>query len=133
MMIYLSDQWFAEATSGLAAARFEPNDQPPVRFSYLVEDVPEAHPAQRPTIQYLIDLNPADGTAALRQDQDSGDVQFVLQYQTALEVATGSRSGSRAFLDGDIRVGGDVAVLIARAKELEALAEVLPTPAVSDA
>lgn len=132
-MIYLSDQWFTEATAGLAAARFEPSDRSPVRFSYVVEGVPPDHPTQRKTIPYVIALNPAAGTAVLHQDDDSGDVQFVLQYHTALEVAMGSRSGSRAFLDGDIRVGGDVAVLIERAKELEALAEVLPTPAASDA
>ncbi len=132
-MIYLSDEWFAHATSGVADLRFEPSDKSPVTFSYVVDGLPDTHPRAGQTIRYHISLKPSEGTAVLGQGEDRGDVQFVLQYATALDVGSGSRSGSRAFLDGDIRVGGDVAVLIARSNELEILQSALPTPAVRDA
>ena len=132
-MIYLSDQWFAEAGARVAAATLDVTDNSPVQFSYVVEGLPETHPRSGSTIRYQISLSPADGSATIAETDHPGDVQFSLQYATAVEVASGNRSGSRAFLDGDIRVGGDVAALIARSHELEVLSSALPSPAGSGA
>ena len=132
-MIYLSDQWFAEAIAQVEAMTLETSDRPPVRFSYAVDGLPDDHPRAGLTIRYQISLTPSEGVATLVETDESGDVQFFLQYAKAFEIASGQRSGSRAFLDGDIQVGGDVALLIARSGELQTLSGALPTPAASDA
>jgi SCP-2 sterol transfer family len=48
-----------------------------------------------------------DGTAA----GDGADVRFTTDYATAAAIASGRLSAQRAFLDGRLRVGGDVGML----------------------
>jgi lipid-binding SYLF domain-containing protein len=42
----------------------------------------------------------------------SADLVLTLAYDLAVSIASGTASAQRAFLDGDIRLGGDVTVLL---------------------
>ncbi|NNE95216.1 MAG: hypothetical protein HKN24_04235 [Acidimicrobiales bacterium] len=117
MTDYLTDEWFATAAERVSQTPLDSAE--PVSFSYHVTDIPDSHPHSGTAVSYRIDL--AGGGAELRVTDEPGDVRFTIAYPIAQQVADGSLSGSRAFLDGSIRVGGDVSLLISRAGELKAL------------
>ena len=115
---YLTDAWFAAAGERVAAASFASSTSEAIAFSYEITDVPEWHPKAGSVVRYRIEIDPEVGTAVLSQSGDPGDVSFAMSYDIAVGVATGETSGGRAFLDGSIRLGGDVAALIERADDL---------------
>ncbi len=121
---YLSPAWFERAQQVLAEATFETESPEPVSFAYSITDLPADHPDPGPTIDYSIVITPGDG-ATLQRTSERADVRFTMSYDVAERVSGGSYSGSKAFLDGEIRLGGSVAVLIERAGELKNLEAVL--------
>jgi hypothetical protein len=118
---YLSDAWFAAAGERVAAASFASSTTEAIAFSYEITDVPRGHPKAGSVVRYRVEINPGAGTAVLSQSGAPGDVRFAMSFDVAFAVATGTTSGGRAFLDGSIRLGGDVAALIERAADLRAL------------
>jgi hypothetical protein len=118
---YLSDEWFDDAAARVAAIPLTPSTRESIAFSYEVTDIPDAHPKAGSVVRYRVEVDPVVGTATMSQSHEPGDVRFSMSYDVAAEVANGTISGSRAFLDGSIRLGGDVAVLIQRAEELKEL------------
>ncbi|MEM7142165.1 MAG: SCP2 sterol-binding domain-containing protein [Actinomycetota bacterium] len=68
----------------------------------------------------------ADGTATADVGPiDDPDVTITVAATTATEIARGERSAQRAFLDGDLRIGGDVDALLRHRDVLSALAVLL--------
>lgn len=118
---YLSDEWFHAAETRIGAVSLASSSKVPIAFSYEINDIPETHPRAGSVVRYRIDVDPVSGTATLTQSDDPGDIRFTIPYDVAAGVAGGTVSGSRAFLDGSIRLGGNVAALIERAEELEVL------------
>lgn len=122
---YLSDQWFDDAAARVAGTTIPSSSQNPISFSYEVTELPNTHSKAGSVVRYRIDVDPGGGTATLSQAQEPGDVTFSMTFEVALNVASNVISGSRAFLDGSIRLGGDVAALIERAEDLKELSGVI--------
>jgi predicted lipid carrier protein YhbT len=59
---------------------------------------------------------------------DDADVTFTQDRATAAAIARGEESAQAAFLDGRLRVGGDLAAALGAARALSELADVLAAP-----
>lgn len=118
---YLTDQWFDTAAARVAATPFNSDSADSIAFSYEISDMPDGHAKAGSVVRYRIDADPVAHRASLSCSHEPGDVRFAMTYEVAFAVANGTTSGSRAFLDGSIRLGGDVAALIDRADDLKLL------------
>ncbi len=113
MTTFLSDEWFDEMAAAAAAAR------PPADLELRLE-------------QEIIDgvswtVRIGAGIAEFcRGGCDDADVRVVTDARTAEGIRSGAVSAQRAFLDGRLRIGGDVAALIEHRDVLADLA--LGTP-----
>jgi len=69
---------------------------------------------------YVIEI--ADGRIHARTGRaDTADVSFELDRATATEIARGDLSAQVAFMDGRLRLGGDLRAVLARAGDLAAI------------
>lgn len=101
MVRYLSDAWLEEADAALRALTPLPG---PLTVGFVVTGGPDGDRS------YRVELGP--GPVAVRAGAEGADVTLRQSWDTARAVAEGARSAQRAFLDGDIRVEGDVRVLL---------------------
>ncbi len=112
-MQYLSDEWLAAANAALAdPSRLDDRvdaTSAPVRIGYTVLDGPSGDRS------YVVELGPSPRFEAGVADTQ---VTLTLRYQDAVSIATGAASAQRAFLDGAIRLGGDVTALLGSAAVL---------------
>jgi putative sterol carrier protein len=100
---YLSDEWFDHlgALAGPAAPAAD------LVLQHLVTAGPEGD------VEYHVRV--AEGTVTIfRGPASDPDVTFAEDYATAAAIAGGHLSAPAALLAGRIRVGGDMAALIAR-------------------
>ncbi|GJM37753.1 MAG: hypothetical protein DHS20C19_11200 [Acidimicrobiales bacterium] len=68
----------------------------------------------------------ADGTVTVGAGPDpDADVSVATSREVAGRLASGEGSAQRAFLDGDLRVGGDIASLLENREALAALGALL--------
>jgi putative sterol carrier protein len=117
---FLSDEWIAEARkirAELAADRDHEAPEAPasVRMNQVITEVPfgegklDAH------------LDTSSGTLEMETGHlDAPDVTVTLDYATAKAIFVDGtlEAGMRAFMDGKIRVQGDMAKLIAALQQL---------------
>ncbi len=109
MTTFLSDEWFDELAAAATAAR------PPADLELSIE-------------QQIVDgeswtVRIGAGTAELqRGGSDDADIRIVTDAVTAEGIRNGTVSAQRASLDGQLRIGGDVAALIEHREVLAALA-----------
>lgn len=123
---YLSPVWLAEAAAAFASAdlRELPTGEI-IRFGYTITDAPPSCGSSG-AVSYTITLDPSVPMAILEPSDGAGDVRFTMSYAVAKSVASGLQNGSKAFLNGEVQLGGDVALLISRAKELSVVDGLLP-------
>ncbi|HEX6417053.1 MAG TPA: SCP2 sterol-binding domain-containing protein [Acidimicrobiales bacterium] len=61
---------------------------------------------------------------------DAPDLRFTAAYDTAAQIATGSLAARQAFIEGRLRLGGDLALLVTHQRALgsvgDALASIRP-------
>lgn len=106
MVRYLSAEWLAAADAAVAGLAPAPSA---LSVAHVVTGGPGGDR------RYRVVYGP-DRVRVLADDGGPCDVTLVQSWETARAVARGERSAQRAFLDGDIRVEGDVrAVLAVRA------------------
>lgn len=110
MVRYLSDEWLVEAAAALEGA---PALSSSVTVGYRVEGGPDGDR------RYRIASRP-DGLV-LEPGDDDADVTLIQPWETACAVARGTRSAQRAFLDGDVRIAGDVRAVLGLAPELASI------------
>jgi hypothetical protein len=117
---YLSPAWLEEAAAlvaadaALAAAARDLD----VVVDYLVEGGPDGD------IAYHLALG--GGVAALGAGPGVGSTASIrCDHATALAVATGALGAQRAFMDGLLRIGGDVQEIVAALPALAGLPDVL--------
>lgn len=100
-MKYLSESWLEAATHALS-------DTPPtnesLRVGYDITDAPEG------IGPYTLILGPNRITFEPGLSETSATLR--LRYELAVAIATCSTSAQRAFLDGDISLGGDITALL---------------------
>ena len=119
---YLSHAWFDSVRDALATVELDGEEGgDAVSFGYVVHELPDTHPRAGSTIAYTLTIHPEERRASLVEGATDADVRFTTTYPVALRVALGEQPAGRAFLDGSIRIGGDIAVLLERAGDLEQL------------
>ncbi len=119
---YLSGEWFDSVRDAIATMELDPEEGgEAVSFGYVVSELPQSHPRAGSSIAYTLTLHPAERRASVVEDVSEADVRFTTTYPVAYRVATGQQPAGRAFLDGSIRIGGDIAVLLQRAGDLDEL------------
>ncbi len=122
-MKYLSPEWLTEA--GRRLADLEPSpDEVTVAYTVTGDGTPS---------RYAIRLGPGPVAVVTDPDAiDAADVSFTLDRVLADRIARGDQSASSAFLDGELRLGGDINVLLGEGTRLakvdDLLAEIRPEP-----
>ncbi len=104
---YLSDEWLAEADRRLGDLTPVPA---PVVIGMAVDGGPFGDRA------YRLILGP-DRVGVASGLGDSG-VTMTLRWPVAIAVAQGRASAQRAFLDGDLQLGGDTSLLLGYQQQL---------------
>lgn len=117
---FLSDEWIAEARKIRAEFADDPDRQAPaspasVRMNQVITDVPfgegrlDAH------------LDTSSGTLEMETGHlENADVTVTLDYATAKAIFVDGtlEAGMKAFMDGKVRVQGDMAKLISALQQL---------------
>lgn len=122
MVAFLSDEWvdaLDRAASGDAdlAERCE-------EISLVIEQEVTGGPMGSVTYHVVLDR----GRAAVRPGPaDAPTVRFSQDYETAAAIALGTGSAQRAFMTGQLRVGGDLRVLLDHGDALSQLGDVFAT------
>jgi putative sterol carrier protein len=117
---YLSDEWMQRAGDALAgdASLAEATAEVDLSVAYEVTGGPEGKRAYTVRLQHgAVSLEPAAA--------DGADVTFALEYPTAAAIARGELSVPTAFMRGDLKLAGDVAVLVRDAAALEGIGDAL--------
>lgn len=104
MVQYLSDEWLEEAGAALAASTVETGDEPVV-LQYEVTGAPGG--------KRSYSLSFADGAVELSTGaRKDASTSFSLDYDVAAAIARGELSAQAAFMQGRLKLGGDVMVLV---------------------
>lgn len=122
-MKYLSAEWLAAAGHALAAdpALAGALADVDLTFEQHVTDGPDGAVAWHLTVAGgRVTLTPGPAPAAA-----PATVRFTTDYATAAAVATGELAAQRAFVEGRLRVGGDLSLLIAHQRGLAAVGDAL--------
>lgn len=119
-MRYLSPEWFDAAGAALAGgAGCAPA---PAGVVLTVEQTVDGTPDG--TVRWHLTI--ADGKIALTPGPAvRPDVRFSTTYAVAVAVARGEVSAQRAFVEGDLRVGGDIRTVIEHGPSLAAVDDAL--------
>ncbi len=108
-MKYLSDVWLERAAE--AVADVEPTDDA-FAVGYRVTGGPDGDRA------YTLQLGPEVVSVG---DGSDAPVTLEMTWTVAVAIARGELSAQRAFLDGDIRLGGDAQALVGNAEAVAAV------------
>ncbi len=112
-MKYLSDAWLDRAA--IAVAGVEPVDEA-FSIAYVVTDGPDGDRS------YTLQLGPDAVTVRFGVD---APVTLQMTWTVACGIARGELSAQRAFLDGDMRIGGDAQALVGTTDSLAAVDDAL--------
>lgn len=111
---FMTDEWI-EALDAAARGRATPDDDPLAALTFVLEQDVDGR-----AWRLVIDR----GSLAVRwttPDDAPADVRLTCTDEVARAIVTGERPALDAFMNGDLRVGGDVAALMANRPALETL------------
>lgn len=115
MVAFLSDEWIAEL--GAAAHKVEG----PEGVDLTVQQVVVAEDGTR--VEYAIRI--ADGAISVVPGRtEAADVTITQDRTTAERIARGQLSAQTAFMDGRLRIGGDLRSIVGRALGIAQLEDV---------
>ncbi len=120
MVQYLSDEWMTEANDALAAdtTLAAASADLDLTIQYEVTGSPLGKRA------YGVRLD--HGSAGIESGNHSdAPVSFSLDYDTAAAIAKGELSAQAAFMQGKLKLGGDVGVLIRQHAAIDGLSDAL--------
>lgn len=109
-VLYLSAAWLHQADellSGLTPITKK------VEVAMVVRSGPEGDR------RYRMVLGP--DRVGIDPDTDEGGVRMTMEWDIAAAIATGQASAQRAFLDGNLQLGGDTSLLLGHQQELAAI------------
>lgn len=119
MVQYLSDEWMTEAAAALAAAPAPVDgDAEVVVLQY---DVTAAPGGKR---SYALRFD-GTGIALDPGAHKDASASFTLDYDVAAQIAQGQLSAQAAFMQGRLKLGGDVMVLVRQHALLDGLDDAL--------
>ena len=122
-MLYLDDEWIAAA--GRAVEGMAPTSVSLV-VGYAISPPgtdPRTDPDSSVASSYSIQYGP--GPVSASRGIADADLVFATTAQLAAEIARGERSAQRAFLDGELRVTGDINLLLGHEDKLAAVDDLL--------
>jgi putative sterol carrier protein len=120
---YLSDEWIEAADEALAAAWESSGDHGDSDGSTTLGYTITAAPRGK-TTYHLFAGDHGAGVAAGKPEGDA-DATMELDYDTAVQIARGETSPQVAFMQGRLKLGGDVTLLIKGAERLSAMGDAL--------
>ena len=113
---FLTDAWLDELERAAAGATVDPELR--LRVQQVVPDGPDGH-----EVAYAVEV--ADGTVAVRRGHHGdADVTFTQDRATAEAIHHGELSAQAAFMQGRLRLGGDLRAVLDRAGALAAIDDV---------
>ena len=119
-MRYLSPEWIDAAQRALADDPALPGALAGVTLT--VEQAVDGAPGGTARWHVAID----HGRVALAAGPaDHADLRFTTSYDTAAQIAAGTLAAQRAFVEGRLRVGGDLALLLAHQRAVAAVDDAL--------
>lgn len=105
MVQYLSDEWMQKADDALGGNSALTGADADLLIQYEVAGAPSGKVAYA--------LRVGGGSAGVEPGpHPDAPVSFALDYATAARIARGELSAQAAFMQGDLKLGGDVTVLI---------------------
>lgn len=124
-MQYLSDEWIEAADAALAAAwksdgaSSDEGTDASTTLGYTVTATPQG--------KVTYHLHVGDDGARVSKGKPDGDpdATMELDYDTAAQIAKGETSPQVAFMQGRLKLGGDVTLLIKGAERLSAIGDAL--------
>ncbi len=112
----LTDAWLDDLERAARDAAVDPDLR--LRVQQVVPDGPDGH-----EVAYLLEV--ADGTVRVHRGRaDEADVTFTQDLATAEAIHRGELSAQAAFMDGRLRLGGDLRAVLDRAGALAAIDDV---------
>ncbi len=120
MVQYLSDEWMTAAAADLAASDSlrEATSDAELTIQYDVAGAPGGKAAYGITVDH--------GTVTLEPGaHKDAQVRFELDYSSAAAIASGELSAQAAFMQGKLKLGGDVSVLVRQHALLDGLGDAL--------
>ena len=132
---YLSDEWIQRADAALAEA-WAAADRPAGAAGAPADDAAtdgdttttvayEVVGAPGGKVAYHLHFGPDGAGVGAGPPQGEPTATMALDYDTAVEIARGDESAQAAFMQGRLKLDGDVTVLINRAPELAAVGDAL--------
>jgi hypothetical protein len=107
---YLSNEWFRLADEALSNLRPIPE---PVTVAVRVtpaRGVDDVETTGSGIIHYRLVLGP--DRVRMIADDEPGDVRLTMSFATASAIARGDAGAQRAFLNGEVQLGGDTTALL---------------------
>jgi SCP-2 sterol transfer family len=117
---YLSPEWMEAARLAIAGDPSLARATAGIRLTveHVVVDAPGG------TVRWHVTID--DGDVALTVGRAAApDLRFTTDYATASRIAAGTVGAQRAFVEGRLRVGGDLAALIRHQKALATIDDAL--------
>ncbi|MFM7062749.1 MAG: SCP2 sterol-binding domain-containing protein [Actinomycetes bacterium] len=116
MVKYLSDEWLERAAAALGSAPVPDDAEMVVQY--------EVSGGGNGKVRYVLKVEGGTATIVPGKQPDA-PVTFTLDYDTAVAVVTGELSAQVAFMQGRMKLAGDVRVLIDGAAALAAVHDTL--------
>lgn len=111
----LTDEWIAALAAAAGSATVDPD------LRLVVQQVVTQPDGTR--FEYALRL--ADGEASVVAGRvDDADITFTQDRETAVAIATAQLSAQAAFMAGRLRVGGDLQMVLERARDLTELDDI---------
>ncbi len=115
MAEFLSPKWISDLDTSAKAVEVSQD------LHLVVEQIVRSSDSSE--VAYVIEI--AEGRVRVRPGRMEGaDITFVQDRATAAAISRGELSAQAAFMAGRLRVGGDLRVVVDRARELAALVDV---------
>ena len=132
-MQYLSDEWIEAADASLSGAwASQAADEDPTTpddgrgvltgtttIQYTVSGTPQGK------VTYCLSFDETEAGITKGKADSGADATMELDYETAVAIATGASSPQVAFMQGNLKLGGDVTLLIDGAAQLQGVADAL--------
>ena len=116
MAEFLTDQWFDDLEAAARGSRVDADLR--LVIQQVVPDGPEGV-----EITYVVTV--ADGAITVRRGRaDAPDITFTQDRATAEAIHRGELSAQTAFIEGRLRLGGDLRAVIGRSGALAAIDDV---------
>ena len=125
-MQYLGDEWITAADSALAEAWQQVADKGDEQTTIAdsVKDAP-GDDDQKKKVQRTVSFGPDGASVTAGNPDGDPDATMELDYETAVSIARGESSAQVAFMQGSLKLGGDVTLLIRGADHLGEVADAL--------